>query len=253
MNMGLSLPVLGVPDLFGGEAFNESTVADLEHWYDAATLSTLYQDSGKTTPVTSDGDPVGAWVDRIVAADEIAQAVTAAKPTYRASVAALNSKPALQLDGGDWLIGAWSASLAQPNTIFMVVNLDAVGTGVQYMCEGDDAAARESLRLDTNWEMYAGSSVVTGGAASANSTILTVVFNGASSLLYANGTQTASGNPGAHAIDGATIGARYDGVNPMAGHVGEYMIYSRALSAAEKNLVQNYLAAKYGISITEFS
>lgn len=43
--------------------FVPSELADLQIWVES-DISTLYQDDAKTTPVTADGDPVGAWEDK---------------------------------------------------------------------------------------------------------------------------------------------------------------------------------------------
>ena len=52
-------------------------------WYDPSDLSTLFQDSAGTTPVTADGDPVGLMLDKSGNDNHASQSTTAAKPTYR--------------------------------------------------------------------------------------------------------------------------------------------------------------------------
>lgn len=52
----------GVSKGVGGPAIIALNV--LEAWYDASDLSTLFQDAGRTIPVTAAGQPVGAWVDK---------------------------------------------------------------------------------------------------------------------------------------------------------------------------------------------
>ena len=56
----------------------------LGDWFDATSISTLYQDSAKTTSVTADNDPVGAWVGRVNALT-IQQATGVARPLYKSS------------------------------------------------------------------------------------------------------------------------------------------------------------------------
>lgn len=52
-------------------------------WYDPSDLSTLFQDSAGTTPVTADGQPVGLMLDKSGNDNHATQSVSAARPTYR--------------------------------------------------------------------------------------------------------------------------------------------------------------------------
>ena len=51
-------------------------------WYDPSDLSTLFQDSAGTTPVTASGDPVGLMLDKSGNGINASQAVSASRPTY---------------------------------------------------------------------------------------------------------------------------------------------------------------------------
>jgi hypothetical protein len=235
---------------WGVSGFNQSTVPGLEHWIKADDLATLYQDSSKVLPVTGDGDPVGAWTDQV--ANEYTQATTAAKPTYRASVAALGNQPALQFDGGDYLQGVWSALISQPITYFVVGQLTTVGANY-YVVDGNDASDRVVfLALSTDdWAINSGSSI-TGGTPDTDAHIFTIKHN-TTSTLYIDGATILSGDTGAGGTDGLTIGARFNGDDPMIGYVAESLWYAAGLTNSQLNTVQNYLAAKYGLSVTEFS
>lgn len=241
-----------VPHWGGDDAFDENTVASLAHWVKADDLTALYQDSSKTTPVASDGDPVGAWVDQV--ADEYTQATTTAKPTWRESVAALNNQPALDFDGGDWLQGAFASPTTQPTTIFVVAKADSVGVAVQYVFDGDDGTNRNLFQFNSTPEyfIHAGATL-SGGTPNTNAHIYTIIFNSVSSAFFADGTSILSGDAGSNILDGLTIGAKNSLSQEWPGEIAELLIYTADLTANEKNLVQNYLASKYGISVTEFS
>lgn len=246
------LTTLGIP-LSSGAAFLPSDVSGLEEWFDADGLPTLFQDSAKTTPVTSDGDPVGAWVDQAGSVDEALQTVTAAKPTYRASVALLGNQPALEFDGGDYLQGAFSATLAQPNTVFAVGRFTA--TTNRIMFDGDDAGNRHVFwanALSSDWEMLA-ATLLTGSAANTNAHIFTILYDGVSSAFYVDGTVDASGDAGLHSMDGITIGTQHGVAASFLGFISEWIIYDADLSTVDKNRVQNYLANKYGVTVVEFT
>lgn len=83
-------------------------------WLDASDLSTLFQDSAGTVPVTTDGDPVGRWNDKSGNGRNFTQSTSGSRPTYRTS----GGFHWLEFDGtSDWLVGATSA------LSFAIVNL----------------------------------------------------------------------------------------------------------------------------------
>jgi len=85
---GLRLPRLGAMMQSGGGAVPFS-IADLfasseqGAWYGPSDLSTLFQDSAGTTPVTTAGQPVGLMLDKSGNANHATQATAAARPTYQ--------------------------------------------------------------------------------------------------------------------------------------------------------------------------
>jgi len=52
-------------------------------WYGPSDLSTLFQDSAGTTPVTTAGQPVGLMLDKSGRANHAVQATAASRPTYQ--------------------------------------------------------------------------------------------------------------------------------------------------------------------------
>lgn len=52
-------------------------------WYDPSDISTLFQDSAGTTPVTADGEPVGLMLDKSGGGNHASQSTATAKPIYR--------------------------------------------------------------------------------------------------------------------------------------------------------------------------
>ena len=52
-------------------------------WYDPSDLSTLFQDSAGSTPVTASGQPVGLMLDKSGRANHATQATAAARPIYQ--------------------------------------------------------------------------------------------------------------------------------------------------------------------------
>lgn len=66
-------------------------------WYDPSDLSTLWQDSARTIPVTADGDPVGAMDDKSGNGHHALQANSSKRPVYK-TAAGLSW---LDFDGAD--------------------------------------------------------------------------------------------------------------------------------------------------------
>lgn len=72
--------------LFPGESWTPLSLfssGEQGAWYDPSDLTTLFQDSAGTTPVTADGDPVGLMLDKSGNDNHASQSVAAARPIYR--------------------------------------------------------------------------------------------------------------------------------------------------------------------------
>ena len=84
---GLRLPRLGAMMQSGGVFTPASLFAGgiAGAWYGPSDLSTLFQDSAGTTPVTTAGQPVGLMLDNSGRANHAVQAIAAARPIYQTS------------------------------------------------------------------------------------------------------------------------------------------------------------------------
>lgn len=69
--------------------------------YDPQDLSTLFQDSAATVPVTADGDPVGAWLNLAPGYTDadLIQPSSGLRPTYRTS----GGKSWIEGNGSQWM------------------------------------------------------------------------------------------------------------------------------------------------------
>lgn len=219
------------------------------HTWIYPSTSTLFQDSAKTTPVTADGDPVGAAVNQgSVAYDFLQAGAVTVKPTYKTGIK--NGQPVLRFDGGDKIQGA-IASVAQPMTVFAVAVDSVAGAVTRFMMETDTGGGRIAvLNSGGNKSIFAGS-LLADGAADTNWNIWTGLFNGASSVLWINGISVASGDAGASATGAAiALGERVTGGSRFIGDIAEFLIYAANLSTADKNQVAAYLSAKFAIAYT---
>lgn len=103
-------------------------------WYDPSDLSTMFQDSAGTTPVTADGQPVGKILDKSGRGNHASQATAAKRPLYKTS----GGLHWLQFDGvDDQLITstfAWGTNKA--NAFLGILNNNAA-TGVPFSFGAD--------------------------------------------------------------------------------------------------------------------
>jgi len=80
---GLRLPRLGAMMQSGGFSPASLFAGGIAGaWYGPSDLSTLFQDSAGTTPVTTAGQPVGLMLDNSGNGNHATQATAAARPTY---------------------------------------------------------------------------------------------------------------------------------------------------------------------------
>ncbi len=94
-------------------AFDPATLS-AHAWWDPSDLSTLWQDSARTTPVTADGDPVGCIDDKSGNGRSLVQATSGKRPLYKTA----GGLHWLELDGTDdqrTSASAWSTVIT-PST-----------------------------------------------------------------------------------------------------------------------------------------
>lgn len=72
---------------------------ELGFWFDPSDITTLFQDSAGTTPVTASGQPVGKILDKSGRGLHATQATAGSRPTYQ--VDAISGKAYLSFDGVD--------------------------------------------------------------------------------------------------------------------------------------------------------
>jgi hypothetical protein len=202
----------------------------------------------------SDGSAVETWYDESGSAYDFTQGTAADRPIFKTAILD-NDKPVLRFDGsGDCfeLSGADQMSVNQPITYFFVMADDDADTDTRMLTDSQAAGSRIIVYRSTVWLMAAGIVLDTGDTNDSAWHIHTVTFNGASSTYHLDGTEISSGNAGAFGYGGVTgaqyLGADNAGARTWDGDVAEVVLYSAALSEANRNSVGLYLAEKYGLS-----
>ena len=95
-------------------------------WYDPSDLATLYQDSAGTTPVATDGDPVGLMLDKSGNGNHATQSSSDLKPIYRTD----GTLHWLEFDGfDDTMLSLTTLPLQYGQTAIAGVSIPSTGDG----------------------------------------------------------------------------------------------------------------------------
>lgn len=186
-------------------------------WFDPSDLSTLFQDSAGTTPVTAVGQPVGKILDKSGRGNHATQATAASRPLWQQDA---NGKYYLAFDGvDDWLqTGSVDLTAIQKLTVVAGVrkNSDAaLGMVVTSSTSGTATAGEFGLFAPRDITTLAYAARLTGTALSntdLNFRLVAapdlVVLNAAYDLGAADGAQmTVRHNGGGQLIGGSGIGS----------------------------------------------
>jgi hypothetical protein len=103
-------------------------LASLLLWYDLTDTATLWQNTGGTTAVTTDGDPIARIDNKGTDGGNLQQSTGASQPAYD-----VDGLGGCIFDGGDFLFGTPSTGIAGLDRVIAVVyNLDASMTGSDF-------------------------------------------------------------------------------------------------------------------------
>lgn len=224
----------------------------LKLWLDASDASTLFQNDDCTGIVSANGQSVGCWRDKSIQGNHVTQA-GGNKPTFAESVAAFGEQRAIDFNGGTNYLEFDSAIVTGTSyTIFAVVHRDTNASN-NYFIGTQTAAANQGLHLGFNTDtqarlgQYSNDLNATVGAQADNSVGVfwgrldstsgkKVYFNNVSST---DATTTTLSAPGQ-----GVIGRGFD-TNGFDGQIAELIVYDRALSDAEIDLIESYLLEKW--------
>ncbi len=223
---------------------------------DANSLSSMFQASAGTTPVTAAGQQVCRWTDLSGTGNHALQPTTASCPTYGTDAVGgflnftlngfFTTSPTLspaatvlvvaQSNTSTWNTWGWLASARGPNGFIVhpargstSVDFYPVNSGGSYTYVG--SLASPTLTGPTLYKMtMSGSNPVIGSYG----------VNGSSTSYSASGVVRTAGSVL------VTLGADGNLGRPGNGRYREVLIYNRALSPAELTQVETYLRAKWG-------
>lgn len=236
----------GIADVQGGGAFIPTQLSGCTLW--------LRADLG-TTIATG----VSQWNDQSGTGDSnknVVQATGSKQPTLTASDAAYNNQATLSFASASLQVlrsGTWSVALTQPTTVIVVGNWTVNSGGrfidglTQHTLEILDNGASSGISIDASVQLSAGASSYDGSKA-----VICGVFNGASSKIFKNNSQTplVTGNAGATGATGTEVGAEANGSNYLNGKIAEVIIYNKVLALSDQLTVFQYLGTRYNISVS---
>lgn len=209
----------------------------------------IYGDAG----ITHASNLVSLWADQSqqTYANRDYTAAGSFRPTYIAADAEFNNRGTTLWNGsGNWMgnAGAWGTLPTQPYTIY-IVGKSMGATGVFFASGG--AGNRSDVDVSaSNVHAYAGSNLTTSTPVTAPC-VICVVFNGATSAIYVNGSLTAvlAGDVGAHTISQTYLGGNFGGGNLLTGKIASVVITRGADTPRQRAEMVKYLGTYYGITV----
>jgi hypothetical protein len=251
--LSINAQFLGNPYFFatggggGGGISAPTDIANCVLWLDGSDAANIYTDSGLTTLVSADGDPVGGWKDKSTGGHNATQATSGNRPTYKTAIK--NGKSVLLLDGvNDQLTVSLSLGA---RTIFIVARSDStssgayetlltVGGGSGFFFKVADGTGAFACNLYNGGDNLSGTSAV-------NSWVVFSVANDGTAGnddLYKNASIFASvALAGSAAYD--SVGGH--GAEYLTGYIAEMVAFDRLLNSTEIGQMHTYLNNKWAV------
>jgi hypothetical protein len=237
-------------------AFDPSTVTGYARDWNFADATKMYTDIAHTTPVSADGDTIGAILDTagsgvylLAAADDTT------RPTYKVNIQ--NGQSVGRCDGSNDYIGHATAITADASqTIFIVTKKITVAGATAKAAFFITSTARILSDSDIfpNYHYSTLATAINGTVTDWNIIALKYV-SAASLLVYTNGGAAVSLDPNdSYATATALfLGGSSTGTNPSDNDYGRVLVYSAALADADLNTIFTGLGTLWGITVTPVS
>jgi hypothetical protein len=169
----------------------------------------------------------------------------------------LNGKPVISFDGiDDFLSTSFNDILPQPNTIFILYNLNSLISEVAGIYDGNDENYHHTLEAtsdkllisasdENHWKYYSKSSPF-------DYQINAIIYNDQNSLMYENGImkELSTGFSGEinDSLSGLEVGRRNRTSFMYANtNIAELIFYDRLVNSRERQYIENYLMNKYAL------
>lgn len=236
----------------GTYAFN-GKISDVKFYStsDTTTLAGHWKlNDGPQISDVANGDPIMFVEDKSDSRHQIKQLTVSKRPEFVTDV--LNGEPVLRFDGVDDYMdsAAFVSPLSQPNTIFVVGNINTLGSNMTFVHGLSSGGRNGILVTNTNeYRLFAGTAI-DGGSVSTGHVILTAVFDSINSYLMVNGSQVLSGDAGSEDMGGIRIGLNSNLVNDLNGDIAAVYVFNSLLTSKQIHRMHRYIHRRYGISLT---
>lgn len=229
--------------------FTPRSIANLAAWWDAADSSSLTLDGSGN---------VSSWADKSGNGVTASQGTANNRPTPTA--AALNGKQVLTFDGSNDSF-SFTGTARTDETVIIVTRVNYIANQAHQII--GDASSGFGLNLTTRPSIDSPLFLYAGGFSTGTTAIryaypfgvafgpsvVSLVRSAASGgQLLTDGTIRGTCTT-SNSFAFARIGVIGTTGQPMNGYIAEVCIYSRALSASERQRVERYLGAKWGLSV----
>ena len=249
----IALARRGVLQKPGAAAFSPDSVAGLIAWWKAD--ATLYQESGRTTIASADGDPVGSWTDSSPTAGHASAATSANRPVLKTGINGLNGKPVVRFDGvDDRLLATGVSAATKPFTVLAVMKPTNFSTERTVIAASGNGGLEFRFNNDgktaANRQFLAGIGSSTAATSAGAAVLVGMTYSGAGAFVFRrNGAADGSGtNNQTFAGTTTVIGFNASGTNGFfLGDMAEILKYDSVLSAPDLAAVEAHLVAKYGL------
>ena len=255
-----------LPSIAVGSVFAQQTAAILagfagpKVWYDLSDLTTLFQDSAGTTPVTALGQPIGRILDKSGAGNLAVQVTAGSRPLWQRSFAAFDgvddswSTATIDFtstdkvtviagvrklsDAADGTIQEFGPSNAVSGMFYLRAPGSGASTKFEFLSRGTSMA----VPFTSSATFSAPISVVATGIGDIGTPSATLRLNGAviSTIITSQGTGPYGNYP-------LYIGRRNETSVPFNGNIYGLIIIGRLLTATELSTMERYMAAQTGV------
>ncbi len=210
--------------------------------------------NGSDNPASA-GDDVKTWTDQSGNDNHLTQTTASQQPEYQTNV--INNLPALRFDGVDEYMNAELSSLSSPVT-FITVSQFSSSKDAYVMTLGNlnsTQTASISRESDDRYYSFTGSKRYGPGLDNNTPYIIHAAHDSESPYhnLYLDDSACTVADYGAFLVtDGSLIlGASRNIDTWLHGDLAEVILYNQLLNEAQKIIVENSLAAKYGITLSQ--
>lgn len=228
------------------ESVGSDTLVDLQVWYDGA-------DNYSYVPSPSDEGNITQWTDKSAFAHNANPTGGNAKPTYESSDP-LNGLSYVEFDGTEAFSVnpvVWTQGVTGFTAIMLVKPYSQTsGDTIITTNTGDFNVAYNG----SSWTvgMNTGTATPTSAVTMTDWTVVTFVYDGASSLIFrTNKTTRALGaytTPAASSASNTHLYFGHDGSSTAyTGAMAEIIMFDKALTATEYANIENYLYTKWGL------